>query len=114
MGLFSSRNNSDSFTGKEYNTLKAALDEGLQHAYQFGSDQQNIEDALNCLSAFTKREAASIREMMICNAASCVGGIHNTRIRSGFMKLLEHCACVSSDECIILTPEEREFLRPFL
>ena len=51
MGLFSSKNNSDSFTGKEYNTLKAALDEGLQHAYQFGSDQQNIEDALNCLSA---------------------------------------------------------------
>lgn len=114
MNLFSSRNNYDSFTDKEYSSLKAALNKGLQHAYQYGSDQKNIEDALDSLSSFTTIDAAPIREMMLCNAASCVSGIRNSQIRSGFMKLLEHCTHISSDECIVLTPEERKFLRPFV
>lgn len=51
---------------------------------------------------------------MLCNAVSCVGCIRNNQIRSGLMKLLEHCTHISSDECIVLTPEEREFLSPFV
>lgn len=104
MGFFSSKTSNDN------NSLKAAMNEGLQRPYRFTSERECIDDAIQFLGAFTTINGAP-REMMMCHAASSVAGIKNPEIRNCFMGILERCTRLSQNECIRLTAEEKAFLQ---